>query len=315
MTQNAYDRDLDRNPANFQPLTPLSFLERAAEVFPDRLAIAHGGLRRNYREFHARTKKLGFRARQAGLRARRHGRRHARQHARNARMPLWRPDVRRRAQCAQHPPRRGLDRLHARSWRGQGDRRRPRILRGRRRGAEACRGEAAGHRLRRSRIRRPWRAAGGARLRGAGRRGRRGLRSHRARRRMGRDRAQLHLGHDRRPEGRRLPSSRREPARRRQRRHRRHRPPSGLSLDAADVPLQRLVLSLVDQRQGGRACLPAAGARQADLRPHRRAEGDAHVRRADRHVDPAQRRATTRSGRCRMSCASSPPPRRRPPRC
>ena len=30
-----YDTDLDRNPANFQPLTPLTFLERAAEVFPD----------------------------------------------------------------------------------------------------------------------------------------------------------------------------------------------------------------------------------------------------------------------------------------
>ena len=29
-----YDRDLDRNPANFQPLTPLSLLERAAAVFP-----------------------------------------------------------------------------------------------------------------------------------------------------------------------------------------------------------------------------------------------------------------------------------------
>src|ERR1700691_2869315 len=58
MTQSAYARDLDRSPANFQPLTPLSFLERAAEVFPDRLAIAHGALRRSYREFHARTKKL-----------------------------------------------------------------------------------------------------------------------------------------------------------------------------------------------------------------------------------------------------------------
>ena len=30
-----YDIDLDRNPANFQPLTPLTFLERAAAVFSD----------------------------------------------------------------------------------------------------------------------------------------------------------------------------------------------------------------------------------------------------------------------------------------
>ncbi len=58
MSQSSYERDLDRNPANFQPLTPLTFLERAAQVFPDRLAIAHGALRRNYREFHARSKKL-----------------------------------------------------------------------------------------------------------------------------------------------------------------------------------------------------------------------------------------------------------------
>ena len=58
MSLSPYDRDLDRNPANFQPLTPLSFLERAAAVFPDRLAIVHGRLRRSYREFHARSKKL-----------------------------------------------------------------------------------------------------------------------------------------------------------------------------------------------------------------------------------------------------------------
>ncbi len=58
MSLSPYDCDLDRNPANFQPLTPLTFLERSAAVFPDRLAIAHGPLRRNYREFHARTKKL-----------------------------------------------------------------------------------------------------------------------------------------------------------------------------------------------------------------------------------------------------------------
>ncbi len=58
MSQSSYDRDLDRNAANFQPLTPLTFLERASAVFPDRLAIAHGRLRRNYRDLHARSKKL-----------------------------------------------------------------------------------------------------------------------------------------------------------------------------------------------------------------------------------------------------------------
>ncbi len=53
-----YDIDLDRNPANFQPLTPLSFLERAAAVFPDQTAIIHGGLRRNYAQFYARARQL-----------------------------------------------------------------------------------------------------------------------------------------------------------------------------------------------------------------------------------------------------------------
>ncbi len=53
-----YDTDLDRNAANFQPLTPLSFLARAAEVHPDATAIIHGNLSRNYREFYTRAKKL-----------------------------------------------------------------------------------------------------------------------------------------------------------------------------------------------------------------------------------------------------------------
>ncbi|WP_181832905.1 acyl-CoA synthetase [Bosea caraganae] len=58
MTSTAYDIDLDRNPANFQPLTPLTFLERAAAVFPDHTAIIHGPLRRTYAEFYARSRRL-----------------------------------------------------------------------------------------------------------------------------------------------------------------------------------------------------------------------------------------------------------------
>ncbi len=57
-TSTPYDTDLDRNPANYQPLTPLGFLERAAAVFPDRTAIVHGPLRRNYAEFYARARRL-----------------------------------------------------------------------------------------------------------------------------------------------------------------------------------------------------------------------------------------------------------------
>ncbi len=58
MPTSIYDVDLDRNPANHRPLTPLDFLERAAAVHPDRTAIVHGALRRDYRGFHARAKRL-----------------------------------------------------------------------------------------------------------------------------------------------------------------------------------------------------------------------------------------------------------------
>src|SRR5438874_276725 len=58
MTPTIYDRDLDRNPANHQPLTPLTLLERAASVFPERIAIIHGPLRRTYAEFHTRARRL-----------------------------------------------------------------------------------------------------------------------------------------------------------------------------------------------------------------------------------------------------------------
>ncbi len=56
---SAYDHDLDKNAANFQPLTPLSFLERSAAVYPDRIAIIHGQSRTSYRDFYARCRRLG----------------------------------------------------------------------------------------------------------------------------------------------------------------------------------------------------------------------------------------------------------------
>jgi fatty-acyl-CoA synthase len=67
MTISPYDQDLDRGPANFQPLTPLTFLERSAAVFPDHPAIVHGALRRNYREFHARARRLASALARRGL--------------------------------------------------------------------------------------------------------------------------------------------------------------------------------------------------------------------------------------------------------
>ncbi|MBV9053392.1 MAG: acyl-CoA synthetase [Hyphomicrobiales bacterium] len=55
---NPYEIGLAKNAANFQPLTPLTFLERAAAVFPRHTAIVHGGLRRSYAEFYARSRRL-----------------------------------------------------------------------------------------------------------------------------------------------------------------------------------------------------------------------------------------------------------------
>ncbi|MBI3513938.1 MAG: AMP-binding protein, partial [Proteobacteria bacterium] len=53
-----YEAGLGRTPANFAPLTPLGFLERAAAVFPDHPAIAYGALHRSYAEFYARARRL-----------------------------------------------------------------------------------------------------------------------------------------------------------------------------------------------------------------------------------------------------------------
>jgi fatty-acyl-CoA synthase len=53
-----YDTGLGRNPANFQPLTPLTFLARAGEVYPDSTAIVHGGRSWNYRQLYARARQL-----------------------------------------------------------------------------------------------------------------------------------------------------------------------------------------------------------------------------------------------------------------
>src|SRR5438309_8448982 len=68
MAQTPYDIGLDRNPANFQPLTPLTLLERAAAVFPDHTAIIHGARRFSYAEFYGRACRLGSALARHGIR-------------------------------------------------------------------------------------------------------------------------------------------------------------------------------------------------------------------------------------------------------
>ena len=53
-----YDFDLDKNAANFQPLTPLGHLERAAWTYPDRVSVIHGAKRFTWKETHVRAHKL-----------------------------------------------------------------------------------------------------------------------------------------------------------------------------------------------------------------------------------------------------------------
>jgi fatty-acyl-CoA synthase len=55
---NPFERDLDRNPANYAPLTPLSFLERAAYVYPQRVSVIHGAQRYTWSETYARARRL-----------------------------------------------------------------------------------------------------------------------------------------------------------------------------------------------------------------------------------------------------------------
>ncbi|MGH6875308.1 MAG: AMP-binding protein, partial [Aestuariivirgaceae bacterium] len=64
---NPYDTDLLRTPANFQPLTPLSFLERSAAVYPGHTAIIHGRQRFTYAEFYARCRRLASALRGLGI--------------------------------------------------------------------------------------------------------------------------------------------------------------------------------------------------------------------------------------------------------
>ena len=64
---NHYDQNLDKTAANYQPLTPLSLLERAAQVHPDHVAVIHGRLRRSYRDLYARARRLASALSQRGI--------------------------------------------------------------------------------------------------------------------------------------------------------------------------------------------------------------------------------------------------------
>lgn len=57
-TVSPFAKGLDKTDANYAALSPLSFLARAADVFPDHTAIIHGKQRTDYRTFYKRSKQL-----------------------------------------------------------------------------------------------------------------------------------------------------------------------------------------------------------------------------------------------------------------
>ena len=66
-THNPYEMGLDRNAANFVPLTPLTFIERAASVYPRHTAVVHGPIRRDWAETYARCRRLASALSQRGI--------------------------------------------------------------------------------------------------------------------------------------------------------------------------------------------------------------------------------------------------------
>ena len=66
-TTNPFDMGLERNAANYVPLTPLTFIERAASVYPDHLAVVHGPTRRNWAETYSRCRRLASALQRRGI--------------------------------------------------------------------------------------------------------------------------------------------------------------------------------------------------------------------------------------------------------
>ena len=64
---NPYEQALDRGPANYAPLTPLSFLDRAATVYPGKPAVIHGDKVFTYADFYARCRRLASALRRRGI--------------------------------------------------------------------------------------------------------------------------------------------------------------------------------------------------------------------------------------------------------
>src|SRR5437667_12842099 len=64
---NPFEAGLERRPANWAPLSPLSFLARAAAVYPTKPAVIHGERTFTYAEFAARCRRLASSLQRRGI--------------------------------------------------------------------------------------------------------------------------------------------------------------------------------------------------------------------------------------------------------
>lgn len=67
MTVSPFSTDLDRNAANYAPLSPLTFIERAASVYPERAALVYNDTRRSWSETYRRCRRLASALRKRGI--------------------------------------------------------------------------------------------------------------------------------------------------------------------------------------------------------------------------------------------------------
>ncbi len=278
---NIYRSGLERNAANFAALTPINLLEWVAEVYPSRCAVVHGPLRRSWGELAQRSRRLA-----SALRARGVGE--------GDTVAVMLPNTPPMIEAHYGVPMSGAvlnsinTRLDAATIAF--------ILRSL--GLERASWSIASSRAVARQALETLAAQGGRaplvidvddpEYAGAGERGRRDriratARAGRPATRPARTRSDewdaiglnYTSGTTGNPEGSGRAPSRRLPERDRQRRGLEPAAPPGLPVDAADVPLQRLVLSLDDGGGGRNQRVPAQGRRRTDLRAGARAPRDA----------------------------------------
>ena len=259
------------------PLSPTRLLERTLRVHADRIGVVDRDTRVDVRPIRRGGRSARGRPAPSGDRARRSRRGPPPQLRDPPRRGLRDAAHRGAARLDQHAPRTGGDRLHPRALGRARAARRPRARR-------AARRRPARHRDARARRRGapPRRRRAGRRhdVRELRRRRRGAAGPVRARGREQHPLHQLHVGDDRPAEGRDVQPSRRISQRARPDRHPPPRPGHDVPLDAAPLPLQRLVHALGGHR----------GRRQARLPPRNRPAGDLLADRL-RGRDPLQRRA------------------------